>query len=188
MGRLAGSQMLIVEPVPAASVLVLRDDPLEVLMILRHESSSFAPGAWVFPGGAVDPQDGQPGTLEAARAAAIREVFEETAIRLDGELVPTSRWITPAGRPKRFDTWFFLASVPRDIPVTLQESEAVDYVWIAAKDALARRRDFNMVFPQIRNLEHIVNATSVTELLASRRGAKIEAVEPILVNNKPVLP
>jgi len=189
MGGLAGSQMLIVEPVPAASVLVLRDDPLEVLMILRHENSSFVPGAWVFPGGAVDPEDGQPGTLDAARAAAIREVFEETAIRLDGELVPTSRWITPVGLPKRFDAWFFLASVPRDIPVTLQESEAVDYVWIAAKDALARRRELKMVFPQISNLEHIANATSVTELLASRRGAKIEAmVELILVDNKPVLP
>jgi 8-oxo-dGTP pyrophosphatase MutT (NUDIX family) len=180
--------MLIVEPVPAASVLVLRDDPLEVLMILRHANSSFVPSAWVFPGGAVDPEDGVPGTLEAARAAAVREVFEETAIRLEGELVPTSRWVTPAGLPKRFDTWFFLASVQRDVPVTLQESEAVDYVWIAARDALARRGDLKMIFPQIRNLEDIAHATSVAELLASRRGAKIEAVEPILVNNKPVLP
>jgi 8-oxo-dGTP pyrophosphatase MutT (NUDIX family) len=188
MGRLAGSQILIVKPVPAASVLLLRDDPLEVLMILRHENSSFVPGAWVFPGGAVDPEDGEPGTIEAAKAAAVREVFEETSIQLDGELVPTSRWITPAGLPKRFDTWFFLASVPRDLPVRLQESEAVDYLWIAATDALARRRDLKMIFPQIKNLEDIAHATSVAELLASRRGAKIEPVEPILVNNKPVLP
>ncbi|HEY8711942.1 MAG TPA: NUDIX domain-containing protein, partial [Thermoanaerobaculia bacterium] len=77
---------MTVEPIPAASVLVLRDDPFEVLMIQRHEKSSFVPSAWVFPGGAVDPVDGAPGTLDAARNAAIREVFEETAIRLEGEL------------------------------------------------------------------------------------------------------
>src|SRR5438105_10762464 len=162
MGRVAGPMMMIVTPVPAASVILLRDDPLQVLMILRHEKSSFVPNAWVFPGGAVDASDGTPGTLEAARAAAIREVFEETAIRIDGELVPTSRWITPAGLPKRFDTWFFLATVLRDVTVTLQQSEAVDHQWIAPKRALERNRgkDFPMVFPTIKNLEAIANATS----------------------------
>jgi 8-oxo-dGTP pyrophosphatase MutT (NUDIX family) len=184
----AGSEVLTVEPVAAASVILLRDQPLEVLMILRHEKSSFVPSAWVFPGGAVDPEDGEAGTIEAARAAAIREVFEETAIRLDGELVPTSRWITPAGLPKRFDTWFFLASVPRDLAVTLQEEEAVDSIWIAPKDALERRREFTMVFPTIKNLEAIAGATSVEALLASRRGADIRPIEPVLVNNRPVLP
>lgn len=188
MGRLAGSEVLTVEPIPAASVLVLRDNPFEVLMIQRHENSSFVPSAWVFPGGAVDAADGDPGTLDAARNAAIREVFEETAIRLEGELVPTSRWITPAGLPKRFDTWFFLASVPRDVPVTLQQSEAVDFVWIAPKDVLARRREFSMVFPTIKNLEAIADATSVEELLTSRRGVEIKSIEPVLVNNRPVLP
>jgi 8-oxo-dGTP pyrophosphatase MutT (NUDIX family) len=182
--------MMVVDPVPAASVILLRDRPLEALMILRHEKSSFVPSAWVFPGGAVDPADGEPGTLNAAKAAAIREVFEETAIRIDGELVPTSRWITPAGLPKRFDTWFFLYSVPRDVAVILQDAEAVDSTWIAPNDALARNRagNFPMVFPTIKNLEAIASATSVDELLASRRGAEIHTVEPILVNNRPVLP
>ncbi|HEY8849567.1 MAG TPA: NUDIX hydrolase [Thermoanaerobaculia bacterium] len=179
---------MTVEPIPAASVLVLRDDPFEVLMIQRHEKSSFVPSAWVFPGGAVDPVDGAPGTLDAARNAAIREVFEETAIRLEGELVPTSRWVTPADLPKRFDTWFFLASAPRGVAVTLQAAEAVDSVWIAPKDVLARRREFLMVFPTIKNLEAIADATSVEALLSSRRGAEIAIVEPILVNNRPVLP
>ena len=188
MGGLAGSEVLIVQPVLAASVLVLRDNPFEVLMIQRHENSSFVPGAWVFPGGAVDAADGEPGTLDAVRNAAIREVFEETSIRLEGELVPTSRWITPAGLPKRFDTWFFLASIPRDVPVTLQQSEAVDFVWIAPKDVLARRGEFKMVFPTIRNLEAIAGATTVDALLASRRGVEIKSVEPILVDNRPVLP
>ena len=187
MGGLAGREVLTVDAVPAASVILLRD-PLEVLMIQRHEKSSFVPSAWVFPGGAVDAEDGEPGTLEAARNAAIRELFEETSIRLDSELVLTSRWVTPKGLPKRFDTWFFLAAAPRDANVTLHEAEAVDSIWISPKNALARGRDFPMVFPTIKNLEAIAHATSVQALIDSRRNAKIEIVEPILVNNRPVLP
>jgi hypothetical protein len=45
-----------------------------------------------------------------------------------------------------------------------------------------------MVFPTIKNLEAIAGATSVEALLASRRGVEIKSVEPILVNNRPVLP
>lgn len=47
----------IVPAVPAASVILLRDDPFEVLMLERNPDRSFAPGAWVFPGGIVDPAD-----------------------------------------------------------------------------------------------------------------------------------
>ena len=35
-------------PLPAASVIVLRDAPLEVLMLRRHGGASFMPNAWVF--------------------------------------------------------------------------------------------------------------------------------------------
>ncbi|HYM59795.1 MAG TPA: NUDIX hydrolase [Thermoanaerobaculia bacterium] len=73
---------------PAASVIVLRDAPLEVLMILRHEQSSFVPGAWVFPGGAVDRSDEEMSRhlsdelLTTMKIAALRELFEETGIWL----------------------------------------------------------------------------------------------------------
>ena len=80
----AGSARDVV-PVPAASVLLLRDDPLEVLMIRRHERSSFVPNAWVFPGGAVDERDAElsdGSIVNTMRIAAARELFEETGIWL----------------------------------------------------------------------------------------------------------
>src|ERR1700704_2289195 len=85
-------------PRPAATVIVLRGGPegLEVLLVQRNPQSRFMGGAWVFPGGAVD---GGEGSGQAAlEAAALRELQEEANVRLDGpgQLLPFSRWITPA--------------------------------------------------------------------------------------------
>lgn len=84
----------IVTPRPAATVLLLRDDPLEVLMIRRHPEQYFA-SALVFPGGTVDESDRSDDWLplvvggaalsveeRALRIAAFRETFEETSILL----------------------------------------------------------------------------------------------------------
>src|SRR5437764_13330419 len=81
------------EPVPAASVIVLRDAPFEVLMIRRHEGASFVPNAWVFPGGMVEQLDreiarerGDGSLLGRMRVAAARELFEETGVWLGAPL------------------------------------------------------------------------------------------------------
>ncbi len=80
---------------PAATVLLLRDGALgvEVLMTRRSLVASFAPGAYVFPGGGIDPSDAgshhlarrRPGQsdLHLTQAiAAIRESFEELGVLL----------------------------------------------------------------------------------------------------------
>src|SRR5437764_11900657 len=118
--------MTDVAPIPAASVILLRGDPFKVLMIRRHEKASFVPNARVFPGGAVDAADARATTLETMRAAAVRELFEETRIWIDPEqLVWTSRWITPEGLPKRFDTYFFLARADDGDEAIIDQQEAV---------------------------------------------------------------
>ena len=84
-----------VAPRAAATVLLLRDTPqgIEVLMTRRSESASFAPGAYVFPGGAIDAADADAHDIAARRPAqddlrltqaiaAIRESFEELGILL----------------------------------------------------------------------------------------------------------
>ncbi|MCZ2405363.1 MAG: MBL fold metallo-hydrolase [Burkholderiales bacterium] len=80
---------------PAATVLLLRDGAqgLEVLMTRRSTQASFAPGAYVFPGGGIDALDAQSHATAARRAtqndeqltqaiAAIRESFEELGVLL----------------------------------------------------------------------------------------------------------
>ena len=88
------------EPAPlrkAATVLLLRDDAqgLQVLMTRRSERASFAPGAFVFPGGGIDENDAsvtahaqclsrpdQDALALTQALAAIRESFEELGILL----------------------------------------------------------------------------------------------------------
>ena len=85
-------------PLPAATVLLLRDthDGIEVLMTRRSLQASFAPGAYVFPGGGVDAADASCHHLAQRRPtqddvrltqaiAAIRESFEELGILLAKE-------------------------------------------------------------------------------------------------------
>lgn len=65
-----------VPPRPASTTLVLRDGSagLEVLMVRRSLQASFMPGAYVFPGGAVDAADGSADTLAAATEGAAQLV------------------------------------------------------------------------------------------------------------------
>lgn len=171
----------VLTPLPAASVIVLRDGPLEVLLLRRNEKSSFVPSAWVFPGGVIERD-------ETPEAAAVRETFEEAGLVIDpASLVLTSRWITPIGIPKRFDTWFFLARVEREAEVTIDQQEIVDSLWIAPADALARR-DLKLVFPTIRNLEALIGLENAAAVIASRRNAIVEPIQPVLVDGKPTLP
>ena len=168
--------MTEVKAVPAASVILLRGDPYEVLMIRRHEKASFVPNAWVFPGGAVDAADQRGDVLETMRVAAARELLEETKIAVDlDQLVWTSRWITPEGLPKRFDTYFFLARAQNGDEAIIDQREAVDVVWITPAEAI---ETLDIVFPTLKNLEAIAGFASIGELLESRRGADIQPVRP----------
>src|ERR1041384_8355110 len=65
------------EPRAAAPVIVLRggDERLEVLLVQRNPAARFMPGAWVFPGGALDGS-------EDAGTAGVREGAEEAGIDL----------------------------------------------------------------------------------------------------------
>jgi 8-oxo-dGTP pyrophosphatase MutT (NUDIX family) len=115
--RARGGEPTGVEAAPAATVVVLRDGDvgLEVLLARRSSKLKFHGGAWVFPGGRIDPEDygDTPDDLEAAaRRAAAREAMEEAGVEVAPDsLVHVSNWTTPEISPKRFATWFFAGPV-----------------------------------------------------------------------------
>jgi 8-oxo-dGTP pyrophosphatase MutT (NUDIX family) len=192
-------------------------------MMCRSEASSFAPGAYVFPGGRIGPEDEELARYCAAcpdvdtlalrhRIAAIRETYEECGILLarrngallshddvkpgmsltDGSLelacdllVPFAHWITPASRPKRFDTWFFVAAAPVGQVAAHDGYEATDAVWVRPADVLAKAEadQVKLVFATRANIFKLGRSRTVAEALAAAEAtrASIIAVTPQVV-------
>ena len=167
--------------VPAATVVLLRDGDggLETLMLRRNRSLAFAAGAWVFPGGRIDPPDypegvvsDAPDALEAAaRAAAVRETAEEAGLVLDvASLVWFAHW-TPGGKTeRRFATWFFMAPAPSGA-VIVDGGEIREHEWITPADALARHGagDIELIVPTWVTLHELAHAASAAEAYAHAR-------------------
>lgn len=177
-------------PRDAASVLLVRDHPLRVLMVRRGVAPDF-PGALVFPGGVVDARDaaavwnGRPvvGDDAAARVTAARELEEETGIRLpDADaLVPFARWVTPAPLPRRWDTRFFLASAPDDQEAVADGREAVAVTWeepAALLDRVARGEEF-LLPPTLLNVRRLAESADAASALASARERPPFTVVPV---------
>ena len=155
-------------------------EQLEVLLVQRNPEATFMGGAWVFPGGAVDKSEGS--GEDSLRAAGVRELGEEAGIALAGpdELIPYSRWITPAQVKIRFDTWFFLAALPDGAEPAIDGDEIVGWRWYQPAAALRAATDGEilLVFPTIKHLEQISAFGNAEDLIEHARGREVRPVEP----------
>ena len=234
----------------AATVMLVRDGAggLEVFMLRRNLESDFVGGAYVFPGGAVDPEDAM-GDVEqwcagrtdrdaslllevesgglAYWVAAIREAFEEAGLllavdslgaplRFDDEAVNErfllhrravddglmamstlcelenitlrvdrmgyfSRWVTPFGAPRRYDTRFFVAHAPEGQMPLHDDVEVIANLWIRPADALERHEagDFQLIFPTVRSLEALTQFERADDLVEHAHSmSRIDAIVP----------
>ncbi|MBK6971291.1 MAG: NUDIX hydrolase [Candidatus Neomicrothrix subdominans] len=252
----------------AATVVLLRDSDgteptgtpgpgLEVLMMRRNLDSDFVGGAYIFPGGAVDPDDdpvAQPRIVHeqlpsswelAPRVAAVREAFEEAGLLLarrshqadmvsldepeaarliDGlhpetggdrsstpswrelidsgsanmaqlcvaedlvlavdRLMPLSRWTTPLGANRRYDTRFYVTGAPPRQVALHDNVELVSTRWVAPSQALseAAAGTITMIFPTVVTMHWLNRFESTSEALAALDGRDDPtAVTPELV-------
>ncbi len=209
----------------AVTVVLVRDglEGIEVLMLKRSMRASFVPGAFVFPGGAIDQQDyempamcwlnlgdSSPSPAESLEhrvnvAGALRECFEETGIlvakSLEGEPIRAltdevaalrrevhdnrrtfasvlidhqlridpsevrywSRWVTPVGPARRFDTRFLLARAPGEQTGEADGSELTESRWIRPLTALDgfAAGVIPLIFPTVKTLESLQSYPSV---------------------------
>jgi 8-oxo-dGTP pyrophosphatase MutT (NUDIX family) len=228
----------------AATVMIVRPAQgaipgLEVALLRRSLSASFVGGAYVFPGGAIDPSDRNPRWGESlvhglsdrtASAllgleehglsfwiAAARESFEESGIllavsaethewlsatELDSDTLSDarvavhngtldfaeflwernlvidatrlrawSRWVTPIGSHRRFDTRFLVAEAPPWAEPRHDGSETIESEWSTPNHALERFRagHIDLIFPTVKSLESLGRVATVTEALHIRR-------------------
>jgi 8-oxo-dGTP pyrophosphatase MutT (NUDIX family) len=98
------------------------------------------------------------------------------------ELMPYAHWITPEGMPKRFDTWFFLASAPPAQLGAHDGKESTDSIWVSPREALAGGESgrFKLPFPTTRNLIRLGKQPNVKTALDEMKGKPIVTVMPVM--------
>ena len=163
----------------AATVVVARDgaDGPEILMLRRPERGSFA-GAWVFPGGKVDPEDAVEGgsELDELRVAAVRETREEVGLDVaPADLVHISTWEPPTSTKVRIRTWFFVALSATGTLVPSAD-EVAEWVWIRPADMLQRHAD---------GLATLYPPTFVTLTALASCGSALTGWEELLRSREP---
>lgn len=108
-------------------------------------------------------------SLPAACHAAVRETLEETGLRISAtDLVPFSRWVPPAIAPKRFATWFFLASAQAGQAVKVDGGEITDHAWMSPAQVLhmRERKEMDMLPPTFVSLLELSAQTSTAQAMA----------------------
>jgi len=161
----------VVPPIPAATVVLLRDgsDGVEVLMLRKNSKIAFG-GMWVFPGGRIDEAD-YPLDRDidaAARNAAARETREEAGIITQtDDFVNFAHWTPPPSTPKRFSTWFFAVPALVKQDVTIDGGEILDHRWINPATALDHHAvgEIDLVPPTWVTLYHLSRYQPVDAIL-----------------------
>lgn len=184
---------------PAVSVLMIRDGDtgLEVFVQHRVSTMDFAAGVVVFPGGRVDPIDEQTAisvevpdpqshqtawkdsTIAEASdgwrvllATAVREVEEETGAVLDpAGLMPWANWVTPVGRPKRFDTYFYVLAGSDLESAHHQTTEAHSSEWMSVSEILTAEAEerLKLMRPTLVLLRELDTFDTVAEVVGCDR-------------------
>ncbi|MRD49710.1 NUDIX hydrolase [Caenimonas koreensis] len=122
------------------------------------------------------------GLLREGRA--FDEVLAMMNLRLStSSLQPWSRWITPSVggvMRKRFDTRFFLASVPAGQQPHHDNHEATESAWLTPKAALQQywERTIELAPPQVMSLAHLSRHASVASAVAQARTHTPPVIHP----------
>jgi glyoxylase-like metal-dependent hydrolase (beta-lactamase superfamily II)/8-oxo-dGTP pyrophosphatase MutT (NUDIX family) len=103
---------------------------------------------------------------------ALVDLLREGGLTLaTDKLAYLHRWITQPGRPRRFDTRFFLARAPLRQQSEHDGSELLHHVWLTPEEALARhaRGEVLLLYPTIKTLQTLARFQTVDEALAYAR-------------------
>jgi len=111
------------------------------------------------------------------------DVVRRLGLRLDLSILTVfARWITPDMMPKRFDTWFYVATATDEQLASCDGRETVDAEWIPPLEALrlAQSGERTIIFPTRMNLQLLGEASSAADATARAAGRTLVTVLPVV--------
>lgn len=126
--------------------------------------------------------------VEARRAlnqgASFVELANTLDIRIDaGALTPYARWVTPKMESRRFDTRFYLATVPEGQDASHDGSETTSAVWLRPQQALddMLSAKIKLAPPTVRTLRWLAECGDIASAVANASSRKPPLIRPRLV-------
>ena len=120
--------------------------------------------------------------VEAGRIS-FGDLLRANSLTIDAEaLRPWSRWVTPVGEVRRYDTHFFVGALPDSAEAQDVTSESSAASWSRVGEALeaAQRGERIMLPPTLATLASLVPFASVAEALDASAARSLEAVQPTI--------
>ncbi|WP_405586686.1 NUDIX hydrolase [Streptomyces sp. NBC_01092] len=114
-----------------------------------------------------------------ARDVSFAEFLDRRGLALRSDLLGAwTRWITPEFEPRRYDTWFFVAALPKGQRTRNASTEADRTVWIRPTDAAASydKGELLMMPPTIATLRQLTAYDSAAQALSAAPDRDLTAV------------
>jgi 8-oxo-dGTP pyrophosphatase MutT (NUDIX family) len=111
------------------------------------------------------------------------ELLRANGLAVDaGTLHPWSRWVTPAGEVRRYDTRFFVGALPHaaEAQDVTTESSAASWVGVGAAIEQAQRGDRKMLPPTMMTLASLLPYGSVADAIGSAATRVLDPIRPEL--------
>ena len=123
--------------------------------------------------------------VEAGRLS-FGELLRANKLAVDADaLHPWSRWVTPAGEVRRYDTHFFVGAIPAGVEAQDVTSESSSAGWFGVADALeqAQRGKLGMLPPTIMTLASLAGFATVAEAVAASAQRVLDPVRPTITQS-----
>lgn len=111
------------------------------------------------------------------------DLLRANALAVDvAALRPWSRWVTPDGEVRRYDTRFFVGAVPPGADAQDVTSESSEAEWVPVADAIeqAQRGQRGILPPTMATLAALQEFGTVAEVLAAADARPIDPIRPVL--------
>lgn len=129
--------------------------------------------------------DGHRRELNAGGRTFAEVLVAEDLVVDAGGLHPVSRFLTPEGAPRRYDTWFFVSAAPEGQEGGHDDAELVDSEWVRPLDALARheRGEIDLIAPTIVMLRLLARYEASAEFVAAAAAGVTAGGEALVVDD-----